>query len=143
MEQSKHSLRAFRTQYIASAAVMCDWLDDQHDKGVLGVHAALRALGQIVNDVTERQTTLAKAAGDAIGVEHDVNDERTYWTREVVDMSRVGLGGGEDDGERGEGGGGIKRHVVAGDLLKVVEEVTRLQELKDDLEEKWTQVREG
>ncbi|GMI30950.1 hypothetical protein TrRE_jg5896 [Triparma retinervis] len=112
MEQSKQSLRAFRSQYIASAAVMCDWLDSQQNKGVLGVHAALRALGQIVDDVTDRQNTLVKAAGDAIGVEHDVNDERVYWTREVVSMSRVG-------------------------------EVNRLRQLKDELEEKWTQCQGG
>ena len=139
MEQSKQSLRAFRSQYIASAAVMCEWLDSQQQKGALGVHAALRALGQIVDDVTDRQTTLVKTAGDAIGVEHDVNDERVYWTREVVSMSRVEVGRGFEDQEEG----GEKKNAVAGDLLKVVEEVNRLQQLKDELEEKWTQSQGG
>ena len=53
MEQSRASLHAFTSQYITSASLMADWLDDQLNKGKLGVHSALRALNQIVEDVEE------------------------------------------------------------------------------------------
>ena len=48
MDQSRASLHAFTSQYITSASLMADWLDDQMAKGNLGVHSALRALNQIV-----------------------------------------------------------------------------------------------
>ena len=101
MEQSRGSLHAFRTQYVSSAFVMCEWLDVQFDKGALGVHAALGALAQIVEDVSQRHQTLCKATSESIGVDRDISQERGHWMRDVLDASRAEVG----EGDRGQGGG--------------------------------------
>ena len=160
MEQAKTALNAFTSQYITSASLMADWLDEQLGKGNLGVHAALSALNTIIEDVQERQKTLAVATGDSIGLEHKFDQERTSWMREVVDLSKDRGEFGAEERKLGEGGDinlvwnvvdGVAfenmwltplfadpRVNVARSLLAVEEKVKKLTDVKDQLSEKWT-----
>ncbi|GMH93300.1 hypothetical protein TrVE_jg10770 [Triparma verrucosa] len=132
MEQSRASLHAFTSQYITSASLMADWLDDQMAKGNLGVHSALRALNQIVEDVEDRQATLASVTSDSIGISHSYASEQTPWMREVLDLSKdkSDLGSSENQLD--------PRANVARSLLTCVEKVQKLKGVRDELSEKWT-----
>ncbi|GMH72595.1 hypothetical protein TL16_g05959 [Triparma laevis f. inornata] len=132
MEQSRASLHAFTSQYITSASLMADWLDDQMNKGNLGVHSALRALNQIVEDVEDRQTTLASVTSESIGISHSYSTSQTPWMREVFDLSKdkSDLGSSENQLD--------PRANVARCLLSCVEKVKKLKDVQTALSEKWT-----
>ena len=132
------SLTSFSGQYLASASTMCQWLDAQLSTGSLGVHAALRALNQIVEDVSSRHLTITGVASEGIGVRHKLEEDEEFWRKEVSDIAdkaRLGMydalyGTGDkvDD----------KRAIVAVSILKVTDDLHRLQTLQKSYEIKWT-----
>ncbi len=119
------SLTSFSGQYLASASTMCQWLDKQLGTGNLGVHAALRALNQIVEDVEDRHRTITGVASEGIGVRHKLDEDEEFWRKEVSEIADKGRLGMYDQlygtGEKSDD----KRAVVAGSILKVTDDLHR------------------
>ncbi len=133
LDHASNSLVSFRAQYIASAVAMTEWLDRQIVFGNIGVHAALRALSQIVEDVEDHHVTISRATSEAIGIGHRMDEDQAFWYREVSDLARVAVGAYDE----GEGQVDVRK-VVARGMLGVVDEVGRLKQMLRELVAKWT-----
>jgi len=134
---SNHSLQSFETQYLSSASAMCQWLDTQLSSKNLGVHAALRALAQIVDDVDERFVGICGVCSEGIGVRYKIDEGEDFWRREVGEIASfqfANLPGVADT----RVSTGDSRHVIAKSLIRVHSEVGRLRDLGKTFEMKWT-----
>jgi len=111
---------------------MLEWLDTQLSTSAIGIHSALQALTQVLEDVEARHVTISTATRESIGVSGD----QVFLQAELIEVARGSGGGVYGDGQVEE------RTKVARSMIKVQEEVRRLAVIAQQLEDKWTQ-REG
>jgi hypothetical protein len=119
---------------------MIEYLDHQLASNSVGIHAALQALNQVVEDVVGRCDTITRATSEAIGVPKPAGTMNIgFYQSEIVDLARVTTSYGVAPDPSNEGD---QRAIVARAMLKANDEVARLLALQGQLELKWTS-REG